>query len=63
MWAKKKKNPLERINRAMALCISLMFGRLGGIVGSNLVALLLDSHCEMAFYLAGTSLLGKLYLM
>lgn len=45
-------------NRAMAMCISLMFGRLGGVVGANTVALLLDNHCQSAFYLSGSSLLG-----
>lgn len=47
-------------NRAMAMCISLMFGRLGGVVGANTVALLLDNHCQSAFYLSGSSLLGML---
>lgn len=50
----------ESINRAMAMCISLMFGRLGGVVGANVAALLLDNHCQSAFYLSGSSLLGKL---
>lgn len=45
--------------RAMAVCISLMFGRLGGVVGSNITALLLDSHCELAFYVPAASLIGK----
>lgn len=44
--------------RAMAVCISLMFGRLGGVVGSNITALLLVSNCEMAFYLPAASLAG-----
>lgn len=43
----------------MAVCISLMFGRLGAVVGSNTAALLLDNHCEVAFYLSGTSVIGK----
>lgn len=44
------------------MCISLMFGRLGGVVGANVVALLLDNHCELAFYSSGASLLGEFFL-
>ncbi|XP_055304610.1 synaptic vesicle glycoprotein 2B-like [Sitodiplosis mosellana] len=43
--------------RAMAICISLMFGRLGSVFGSNLTALLLDNNCETAFYLSGVSVI------
>lgn len=45
--------------RAMAVFISLMFGRLGCILGAITTALLLDTHCEMVFYLSGTTLIGK----
>lgn len=41
----------------MAVCISLMFGRLGSVFGSNLVGLLLDSHCQVTFVLSGVTLL------
>uniref|UniRef100_A0A182W4A7 Major facilitator superfamily (MFS) profile domain-containing protein n=1 Tax=Anopheles minimus TaxID=112268 RepID=A0A182W4A7_9DIPT len=44
--------------RAMAICISLMFGRLGSIVGSNLVGFLLDTHCELTFWISGLLLVG-----
>uniref|UniRef100_A0A182WUB9 Major facilitator superfamily (MFS) profile domain-containing protein n=1 Tax=Anopheles quadriannulatus TaxID=34691 RepID=A0A182WUB9_ANOQN len=44
--------------RAMAVCISLMFGRLGSIVGSNLVGFLLDTHCELTFWISGLLLVG-----
>lgn len=43
----------------MAVCISLMMGRLGSVVGANIVGLLLDDHCELAFTLSGTSLICK----
>lgn len=43
----------------MAVCISLMFGRLGSVVGSNTAASLLDNHCEAAFYLSGSSVIGE----
>lgn len=47
------------ISRAMAVSISLMFGRLGSVAGSNLTAVLLDASCENAFYLPGCSLISK----
>lgn len=43
----------------MAVCISLMFARLGGVVGANVVALLMEHHCEMVFYIPGTLLISK----
>lgn len=43
----------------MAICITLMFARLGGAAGANLVALFLENHCEIAFYLPGALLIGK----
>lgn len=43
--------------RAMAMCISLMFGRLGSVFGSNLVGLLLDRYCDATFLLSGITLL------
>jgi len=45
--------------RAMAVCISLMFGRLGSVFGSNLVGLLLDSYCDVTFLLSGITLLAS----
>uniref|UniRef100_A0A182VKS7 Major facilitator superfamily (MFS) profile domain-containing protein n=2 Tax=Anopheles merus TaxID=30066 RepID=A0A182VKS7_ANOME len=44
--------------RAMAVCISLMFGRLGSVVGANIVGFLLDSQCELTFWISGISLIG-----
>lgn len=46
-------------NRAMAVCISLMMGRLGSTVGSNVVGLLLDNYCHLAFILSGSLLIRK----
>lgn len=48
--------------RAMALCISLMFGRLGGVFGANMIAWLLETSCEMAFNIAGTGLVVSAFL-
>lgn len=43
----------------MAMCILLLFGRLGGIAGANLTALLLENQCETVFYLFGSSIMGR----
>lgn len=37
--------------RAMATCCIFMFGRLGGFVGSNLVAQMLENNCTTIFYI------------
>lgn len=42
----------------MAVSISMMFGRLGSIVGSNLVGVLLESNCSATFYLYSGFILG-----
>ncbi|XP_055325164.1 synaptic vesicle glycoprotein 2B-like [Sitodiplosis mosellana] len=44
--------------RAMAMSISLMFARLGGVTGANAAALLLDDYCEISFYLPGSILIA-----
>ncbi|XP_036218388.2 niacin transporter NiaP isoform X1 [Bactrocera oleae] len=43
--------------RAMAVCISLMMGRLGSVVGANVFGALLSHHCETAFIVSGVSLI------
>ncbi|XP_017475873.1 PREDICTED: synaptic vesicle glycoprotein 2A-like, partial [Rhagoletis zephyria] len=43
--------------RAMAVCISLMMGRLGSVVGANVVGALLSNHCDIAFIVSGVSLI------
>ncbi|EAT32850.1 AAEL014910-PA [Aedes aegypti] len=43
--------------RAMAVCMSSMFGRLGGVIGSNLFGLLLESQCELTFAIPGILLI------
>ncbi|CRK91005.1 CLUMA_CG004693, isoform A [Clunio marinus] len=35
--------------RAMALCLALMCGRLGSVIGSNVIGLLLDEYCKYTF--------------
>lgn len=49
--------------RAMAVCISLMFGRLGSVFGSNLMGLLLDTHCDMTLAFSGGALLLSSFLV
>lgn len=49
-------------SRAMAVCISLLFGRLGCVVGANTAALLLENYCETVFYLSGSTVIGKLLI-
>lgn len=43
----------------MAVSISLLFGRLGAVTGSNLTALLIENHCDSVFLLTAFSLIGK----
>jgi MFS transporter, VNT family, synaptic vesicle glycoprotein 2 len=43
--------------RAMAVCTSLMMGRLGSVVGSYIVGAILESNCTVTFLLSGTSLI------
>ncbi|XP_054727892.1 synaptic vesicle glycoprotein 2A-like [Anastrepha obliqua] len=38
--------------RAMAVCISLMVGRLGSVIGANVAGALMDHYCELNFYIA-----------
>lgn len=38
--------------RAMAICIALMFARLGAVFGSNAVAYFSNDYCEATFYTA-----------
>lgn len=34
----------------MAVCVSMMFGRLGSTVSSNLIGYLLERNCELTYY-------------
>ena len=46
-------------DRAMAVCISGMTGRLGSVSQAYLVGLLLDNHCESALLVPGSTILGE----
>ncbi|KAM3956301.1 synaptic vesicle glycoprotein 2A [Aphomia sociella] len=39
--------------RAMALCLSMMMGRVGSMLGSNLIGVFLQTNCGASFYLFG----------
>uniref|UniRef100_A0A0A1XKB5 Synaptic vesicle glycoprotein 2B n=1 Tax=Zeugodacus cucurbitae TaxID=28588 RepID=A0A0A1XKB5_ZEUCU len=43
--------------RGMAVCISLMIGRIGSVTGSNILGLLIETHCEMALYSPAVALI------
>lgn len=47
--------------RAMAVCLSLMMGRLGSVAGTNLIGLIMEDSCTLTFNVfAGCSLLGAM---
>ncbi|XP_065081425.1 synaptic vesicle glycoprotein 2B-like [Ochlerotatus camptorhynchus] len=47
--------------RAMAVCLSLMMGRLGSVVGTNLIGLIMEENCNLTFILFGScSLVGAM---
>lgn len=39
--------------RAMAVCLSLMMGRLGSVVGTNIIGLIMEENCNLTFILFG----------
>lgn len=49
--------------RAMGVCLSMMIGRSGSMVGSNLIGWLLEVNCGAGFYLFGGFLIGKYFLL
>lgn len=52
----------KNIPRAIAINVLLLFGRIGSVVGSNTFAYLLNTNCEVAFYLSGASVIGCAFL-
>lgn len=48
--------------RAMAVCISLMMGRLGSVVGSNINGLILDNYCKYTFLMPTVLLITSGFL-
>lgn len=45
--------------RATAACFIYMFGRIGGLIGTNLVAVLIEHSCTMIFYIYAVILISK----
>lgn len=43
--------------RAMGVCISLMMGRLGSVVGSYVVGIFIEHYCRTTFIGSGVSLI------
>lgn len=43
--------------RSLAMSLSLMFGRLGSLVGGNIAGYLLEEYCETSFTLSGVAML------
>ncbi|XP_011177278.2 LOW QUALITY PROTEIN: synaptic vesicle glycoprotein 2B-like [Zeugodacus cucurbitae] len=43
--------------RGMAVCISLMSGRIGSVMGSNILGLLIETHCEIALFSPAVALI------
>uniref|UniRef100_T1H259 Major facilitator superfamily (MFS) profile domain-containing protein n=1 Tax=Megaselia scalaris TaxID=36166 RepID=T1H259_MEGSC len=44
-------------NRGMALCISLMLGRIGSVVGTNSFAALINTNCKVALIIPSSALI------
>ncbi|XP_073832107.1 synaptic vesicle glycoprotein 2B-like isoform X2 [Musca autumnalis] len=44
--------------RAMAMCVSLMMGRIGSVIGTNIVGALIATSCEMTFYISCFAMLS-----
>lgn len=38
----------------MAVSLSIMMGRLGGTLGVNMIALLIENHCQLTFGMSAT---------
>lgn len=44
----------------MALCFILMFGRIGAVIGGNIIGALIANYCDyILFYFNAGSLIGK----
>lgn len=43
--------------RGMAICISLMSGRIGSVVGTNIFAALISQNCQLALVIPSSALI------
>lgn len=58
----QKKSPIYfflYIFRGMAVSLTMMLGRTGSIVGTNVAGLLLNAACEATFYTFGSLLIRE----
>lgn len=46
-------------HRGMALCFVMMSGRIGAVVGSNMVGALLNGRCDWIFWIFTAFLMGN----
>lgn len=46
----------------MALCIIFMLGRIGSVVGSNVIGVLINVNCNSIFFIYGALLASKFNL-
>lgn len=44
----------------MAICLSMMMGRVGSMAGSNLIGMFLSTNCGLSFYIFGGLILSKI---
>lgn len=45
--------------RAMALCVIFMMGRIGSLIGSNIIGVLIAHNCNLIFFIYGGMLASK----
>lgn len=57
-WNIFKKISFRCCFRGMALCLVMMFGRIGAVLGSNFVGAMLGSECDTIFVTNSSLLLG-----
>lgn len=48
----------NQIFRGMALCFVMMFGRIGGVAGSNFIGAVINGYCGVIFIVAAIVLVG-----
>ena len=38
-------------DRAMAVCVSMMVGRFGSVVATNVIGIMFEKNCELTYYI------------
>lgn len=49
---------VNKFSRGMALCFVMMFGRIGGVAGSNFIGAVINGYCGVIFIVAAFVLVG-----